>query len=316
MTKEVDKFMLFLWLLLLQQKYHLVLVDCMLVQNQKNRCTCFRNKCSFKETKLVPRQRIPLFASDSQRQKYDLRENERYDNENEQSISSVTSRRTLLQCLSGATTATTIISLAGNIVTTSPVNAADSLASLTVEDESSLTVVKTPSGLKYIDLMPGTGITPQYGNLCSIQYNAYIKLAKTPDNPDPQPQLYDKVTDGYLIKHGNGRMIPGLDEGLHTMKVGGYRRIIIPPKLGYIDNGLGPIPEYPWQRYKLNSLLDQMISIGAGTIIFEVKLLSVINDEADQGYYLDDSLSPEDFNTLRENLRIKGLQQRQKQQIP
>lgn len=182
------------------------------------------------------------------------------------------------------------------------------------DEQAGIPVIKTPSGLKYIDLKPGTGITPQYGNLCSIQYTAYVKLAKTVKDPNPSPIQYDKVTEGYLIKHGNGRMIPGLDEGLHTMKVGGYRRIIIPPKLGYIDNGLGPIPEYPWQRYRLNSLLDEMVAIGAGTIIFEVKLLSVIEDEADQGYYSDDSLSPEDFATLRENLRIKGLQQRAEQQ--
>ena len=113
------------------------------------------------------------------------------------------------------------------------------------------------------------------------------------------------------MKHGNGRLVPGLDEGIHTMKVGGVRRLLIPPKLGYIDVGLGPVPQYPWQRYRLNKLLDEMVAIGAGTIIFEVTLLNVIDDEANQGYYTDDSLTPEDFNKLRENLRIKGLQHSQ-----
>jgi FKBP-type peptidyl-prolyl cis-trans isomerase len=256
-----------------------------------------------------------LFTYTSQRQNHEDYENDLDGSKKiHQSISSLISRRMTLRSIVKTSFLTTTIAFSG-ASTTNAAHGVDSKLDSTVDNDASLTVIKTSSGLKYIDLIPGDGITPQYGNLCSIQYSAYIKLAKTPNNPNPQPELYDKVTDGYLIKHGNGRMIPGLDEGLHTMQVGGYRRIIIPPKLGYIDSGLGPIPEYPWQRYKLNSLLDQMITIGAGTLIFEVKLLSVIEDEADQGYYQDDSLSPEDFDILRENLRLKGLKERQKQQL-
>ena len=170
------------------------------------------------------------------------------------------------------------------------------------------TVVKTPSGLKYIDLQEGTGSSPAYGNLCSVSYKAYVKL---PGN-DAKPQPFDQ-TDAYLIKHGNGRTIAGLDEGLHTMRVGGLRRVIIPPKLGFVDVGLGPLPEMPWDRARLNNLLDQMVARSGGTIIYEVRLKSVIEDEADLGYYQDDSLTPEQFATLRENLRIKGNEELKKQ---
>ena len=176
------------------------------------------------------------------------------------------------------------------------------------EQDGGFTVVKTSSGLKYIDLQPGTGSSPEYGNLCSISYKAYIKLPGS----EAQPQKFDQ-TDGYLLKHGNGRMIAGLDEGLHTMKVGGVRRILIPPKLGYVDVGLGPLPEMPWNRYKLNNLLDQMVAVAGGTIIYEVNLKNVIVDEADQGYYEDDSLTPEEFETLRENLRIKASEKLKKE---
>ena len=181
------------------------------------------------------------------------------------------------------------------------------------EEVGSLPVVKTASGLKYIDLVPGTGSSPAYGNLVSIAYNAYIKLPTNSRNYNTQPQKFDQDA-GYLIKHGNGRTIAGLDEGLHTMRVGGKRRILIPPKLGFVDTGLGPLPEMPWNRYKLNSMLDQMVELAGGTVIYEVTLLSVIQDEADQGYYSDASLTPEDFATLRENLRIKGNEGRLKQQ--
>lgn len=233
----------------------------------------------------------------------------------------MTSRRKLLEYSIGIGSLLSIPQLSGaqefsstTTTTTSTIIALDD--DMTTDVVSSEQIMnQTPSGLKYIDLQIGNGISPLYGNLCCIQYTAYVKLAKTLKDPNPKPIQFDKVLDdGYLIKHGNGRMISGLDEGLHTMKVGGIRRIIIPPKLGFIEIGLGPIPIYPWQRSKLNSLLDEMINVGSGTLIYEVKLLSIMNDEADQGYYNDESLSPEDFNTLRENLRIKGLQQRNQNQ--
>ena len=180
-------------------------------------------------------------------------------------------------------------------------------------------VLKTSSGLKYIDIIPGTGMSPMYGNLCSISYTAYVKLPtnSNSNNNRPKyttkPQKYDHC-DGYLIKHGNGRMIAGLDEGLHTMKVGGTRRLLIPPKLGFVDVGLGPLPDMPWNRYQLNQLLDQMIELSGGTMIYEVTLLSVIPDEADLGYYTDASLSPQDFATLRDNLRSSGNEGRIQEQ--
>lgn len=191
---------------------------------------------------------------------------------------------------------------------------ATSSSSASAED---LTVVKTASGLKYIDLQPGAGPSPSYGNLCSISYKAYIKLPDSGrdknSNSNNKPQLYDQ-SDAYLIKHGNGRTIAGLDEGLHTMRVGGLRRLLIPPKLGFVDTGLGPLPDAPWNRSKLNNLLDRMVAMAGGTVIYEVRLRSVIEDEADQGYYTDNSLTPEEFATLRENLRVKGSEEQLRRQ--
>lgn len=168
------------------------------------------------------------------------------------------------------------------------------------EDGKSVTVFKTKSGLQYIDLVEGTGPSPRYGNFVSISYKAYIKL---PDVQGKPAKLDSFDADpAYLVKHGNGRTVPGLDEGIHTMKVGGKRRIIIPPKLGYVTSGLGPIPPGPVGRWKLNNLLDKMVELKGGNLVFDVEMRSVIEDEADQGYYDDESLSPEDFNTLRQNI--------------
>ena len=178
------------------------------------------------------------------------------------------------------------------------------------EETKEMTVLKLPSGLKYIDLEPGTGPSPAYGQLVSIAFDAYIKLPASQKDPSPTPQLFEKQS-AYLIKHGNGRTIPGLDEGLHSMKVGGKRRILIPPKLGYVESGLGPVPAYPWDRVRLNQLLEKMIALQGGTVIFEVRLLSSMDDEADQGYYQDASLSPEEFQALRDNLQQAGRVRRE-----
>lgn len=186
------------------------------------------------------------------------------------------------------------------------VNALPSSATSTNLNPSSsgVTLFKTKSGLQYIELEKGTGPSPNYGNFVTISYKAYVKL---PDgntkNLNSSLQEYDSDSS-YLVKHGNGRMIPGLDEGLHTMKVGGKRRVIIPAKLGYVGPGvLGPLPDSPYGRYRLNKLLDSMVEVRGGNVIFDVELKSVVVDEADQGYYEDDSLTPEQFNALRVNLQ-------------
>jgi len=176
---------------------------------------------------------------------------------------------------------------------------ADDEAAAQPAEEDGIAVYKTNSGLKYFELQPGTGPSPRYGQLCAIQYTGYLKLPT-----EPRPQKFD--SNSFLIKHGNGRIIAGLDEGLHTMRAGGKRRLIIPPKLGYVQSGLGPIPELPWNRWKLNGLLEKMVDQRGGNLVFEVELKSVIDDEADQGYYEDGSPTPEEFERLRLNFQERN----------
>ena len=203
-----------------------------------------------------------------------------------------TTRRAML----GSSAATAISALLG-VSSSSAANAA--------AEDGEQEVFKLPSGLKYIELKEGTGPTPMYGQLVSISYKGYIKLPASKEDANPKPQLFGQ-SPAYLLKHGNARTIGGLDQGLHTMRVGGSRRLIIPAKLGYVQSGLGPLPPSPWDRFRLNNLLDDMVRLQGGNLVFEVTLLSAIDDEADQGYYNDASLTPEEFETLRANLQRKG----------
>jgi len=155
---------------------------------------------------------------------------------------------------------------------------------------------KTKSGLKYVELKKGTGISPRYGNFVRIHYKGSIVL---PENIKKR-EFYEE-TD-MLLKHGNGRMMKGLDEGIHTMRVGGIRRLIIPPKLGYTtiaDGVVGPVPESPFVRYRLNNLLDKMVEQRGGSLVLDVELFMVREDEADQGYYEDYTPDPEEFAKMQ-----------------
>jgi peptidylprolyl isomerase len=107
----------------------------------------------------------------------------------------------------------------------------------------------TQSGLRYEDIVVGTGASPQPGQEVIVHYTGTLedgtKFDSSLDHGQP-----------FKFKIGVGRVIKGWDEGVMTMKVGGKRKLVIPPQLGYGARGVGPIPP--------NS-----------TLVFEVELLDV-----------------------------------------
>lgn len=156
---------------------------------------------------------------------------------------------------------------------------------------------QTKSGLKYFDLVEGTiGKTPRYGQLVSFYYTTYYKA--TPESPlDFVDSSFVSGKRPFLHKHGNGRIVRGIDEGLHTMKVGGKRRLVVPKSIGYNEFGLGPLPEDGGRRRKLGALLD-LLDKDQGELIFDIELVLVAEDENDQGYYDDVAVSQEEVRKL------------------
>jgi len=112
----------------------------------------------------------------------------------------------------------------------------------------------SPTGLKFIDMKIGTGPSPQRGQTISVNYTGKLKNGQTFDsNVDPKFGHAQPFTTAI----GVGQVIPGWDEGMLTMKVGGKRRLIVPGSLGYGAQGMPPkIP-------------------GNATLIFDVELLGV-----------------------------------------
>lgn len=100
---------------------------------------------------------------------------------------------------------------------------------------------QTKSGLKFFDILLGiNGTKPKYGQLVSFHYTSYYRPLGNGELDTIDSSYLAK--EPFLYKHGNTRVIRGIDEAIHTMNVGGRRRIIVPNSLGYTEIGLGPVP--------------------------------------------------------------------------
>jgi peptidylprolyl isomerase len=108
----------------------------------------------------------------------------------------------------------------------------------------------TESGLRYEDITVGTGQSPQSGQDVTVHYTGTLvdgtKFDSSLDRGQP-----------FTFKIGVGQVIKGWDEGVMTMKVGGKRKLVIPPQLGYGARRMG-------DKIPPNS-----------TLVFEIELISV-----------------------------------------
>jgi FKBP-type peptidyl-prolyl cis-trans isomerase len=95
-------------------------------------------------------------------------------------------------------------------------------------------VVTTDSGLKYEDLKEGTGDEAKKGDTVEVHYTGWLKNGTKFDS-----SLDRKAP--FTFKLGAGRVIKGWDEGVAGMKVGGKRKLIIPPDLAYGKSGAGGV---------------------------------------------------------------------------
>jgi FKBP-type peptidyl-prolyl cis-trans isomerase len=111
--------------------------------------------------------------------------------------------------------------------------------------------VVLPSGVRYVDLKPGTGEEAREGKILEVHYTGWLKDGGT---------KFDSTQDcakPLTLRLGAGDVIKGLDEGLVGMRVGGKRRLTVPPELGFGKEGGG-------ERIPPDA-----------TLVYEVELLAV-----------------------------------------
>ena len=102
------------------------------------------------------------------------------------------------------------------------------------------------------DLVVGTGATAAAGSRITVAYTGWLYDTGKTDSKGTQ---FD-TNASFLFTLGVGNVIKGWDQGVVGMKIGGQRRLIIPPELAYGTAGSGPIP-------------------GNATLIFDIRLLNV-----------------------------------------
>ena len=108
----------------------------------------------------------------------------------------------------------------------------------------------TDSGLKYEDLVEGDGDIAEAGQKVSVHYTGWLTDGSKFDSSKDRNMPFD-------FPLGAGHVIRGWDEGVQGMKIGGSRKLTIPPQLGYGAAGAGGV-----------------IPPNA-TLVFEVELLAI-----------------------------------------
>ncbi|NWJ50719.1 MAG: FKBP-type peptidyl-prolyl cis-trans isomerase [Bacteroidetes bacterium] len=115
--------------------------------------------------------------------------------------------------------------------------------------ENKITVAPTASGLYYVELKKGTGKAAEKGKRVKVHYEGKLLNGKVFDSSKKHGQPFEFVL-------GQNQVIPGWDEALLKMKVGGKAKLILPSSLGYGAQAMPTIPAY-------------------SPLIFEVELLDV-----------------------------------------
>ena len=94
-------------------------------------------------------------------------------------------------------------------------------------------MTKAPSGLWYTDVTPGQGAEAEPGRTVRVHYTGWL----------PNGKKFDSSRDRgepFAFTLGAGQVITGWDEGVKGMKVGGRRKLVLPPSMAYGEAGAPP----------------------------------------------------------------------------
>ena len=90
----------------------------------------------------------------------------------------------------------------------------------------------TPTGLTVEDTMLGAGAAAASGQTVNVHYTGWLAGGRKFDSSRERDAAFEFEIDA-------GQVIAGWDEGVQGMKVGGKRRLVVPPHLGYGVRGSG-----------------------------------------------------------------------------
>ncbi|KAI8526743.1 hypothetical protein RHMOL_Rhmol12G0019700 [Rhododendron molle] len=141
---------------------------------------------------------------------------------------------------------------------------------------------ETESGLQYKDLRVGSGPTPKVGETVVVDWDGYtigyygrIFEAR---NKTKGGSFEGEDKEFYKFRVGSQQVIPAFEEAIAGMALGGIRRIVVPPELGYPDNDYnksGPRPTTFSGQRALDFVLRNQGLIDK-TLLFDIELLKII----------------------------------------
>src|SRR5205807_5661984 len=102
------------------------------------------------------------------------------------------------------------------------------------DDKKDGEVVTTKSGLKYVDHKKGDGPAAKKGDTVVVHYTGWLTNGKKFDSSVDRKEPFSFRLDA-------GQVIKGWDEGVMGMRIGGKRKLTIPPQLGYGARGAGGV---------------------------------------------------------------------------
>lgn len=116
----------------------------------------------------------------------------------------------------------------------SPADDSEGEATEAPAESEAVNIVTTASGLQYIEVSAGTGPKPQIGEIVAVHYTGKLQDGTEFDS---------SYSRGEPIRFalGQGRVIPGWEEGIAMMNQGGQATLIIPPDLAYGEAGAGGV---------------------------------------------------------------------------
>jgi len=114
-----------------------------------------------------------------------------------------------------------------------------------------------PTELQAQDLEPGDGAAVAAGQTAVVHYTGWLWDAAAPDSKGRKFDSSRDHGDTFAFRVGAGQVIRGWDQGVEGMKVGGKRRLVIPPELGYGARGAGGVIP------------------GGATLVFDVELMGI-----------------------------------------
>ncbi|XP_062218296.1 peptidyl-prolyl cis-trans isomerase FKBP17-1, chloroplastic [Phragmites australis] len=142
--------------------------------------------------------------------------------------------------------------------------------------------IPSSGGVKALDLREGSGEVPADGDQVAIHYYGRL-AAKQGWRFDSTYDHKDETGDPmpFVFTIGSGKVIPGIEAAVKSMRVGGLRRVIIPPSQGYQNTSQEPIPPNFFDRQRLFTTIFNPTRLAngegstLGTLIFDIELISI-----------------------------------------